>query len=161
MTAAVQNRMVKTAFECFIVFAQNASRILKSFSPFFHLFAHTMGNVLRFIDDLIYCLFCAIDRVVNLPFRFVFHVAHGLSPSAIFNSGGHFFAGNADCPRLSFSARVFSPSPTRRAAFRIWLRVLPPASGTNSSVAVTPIAKPAAKGVKRSSFRRFIGSFVL
>src|ERR1017187_7868463 len=73
MTAAVQNRMVKTAFECFIIFAQNASRILKSFSPFFHLFAHTMGNVLRFIDDLIYCLFCAIDRVVNLLFRFVFH----------------------------------------------------------------------------------------
>src|ERR1035437_10992465 len=65
MTAAAQNRMVKTAFECFIEFAQNASRILKSLSSFFHLFARPMGNVLRFIDDLIYCLFCAIGRVVD------------------------------------------------------------------------------------------------
>src|ERR1039457_3364031 len=98
MTAAAQNSTVKTAFECFIVFAQNASRILKSLSPFFYLFACTMGNVLRFIDDLICCPFCAIGHVVDLLFRFVFHVAHGLSPSAIFNSGAQFFAGNADCP---------------------------------------------------------------
>jgi hypothetical protein len=108
MTAAVQNRMVKTAFECFIEFAQNASRILK-LSPFFHLFARAMGNVLRFIDDLICCLFCAIGRVVDLLFRFVFHVAHGLSPSAIFNFGGHFFGGNAGCPAAkSFRARFQS-----------------------------------------------------
>src|ERR1035437_1535269 len=109
MTAAAQNRMVKTAFECFIEFAQNASRILKSLSSFFHLFARPMGNVLRFIDDLICCLFCAIGRVVDLLFRFVFHVAHGLSPSAIFNSGGHFFGGNAGCPAAKlFRARFQS-----------------------------------------------------
>src|ERR1035438_5062135 len=105
MTAAVQNRMVKTAFECFIEFAQNASRILKSLSPFFHLFARTMGNVLRFIDDLFCCLFCGIGRVVNLLFGFVFHVTHGLSPSTIFNSGGLcLFSGNAGCP----TAKIFS-----------------------------------------------------
>src|ERR1035437_1997245 len=109
MTAAVQNSTVKTAFECLIVFAQNASRILKSLSPFFHLFARTMGNVLRFIDDLICCLSCAIGRVVDLLFRFVFHVAHGLSPSAIFNSGGHFFGGNADCPAAKLLRTCFQP----------------------------------------------------
>src|ERR1035441_649447 len=109
MTAAVQNSTVKTAFECFIVFAQNASRILKSLSPFFHLFARTMGNVLRFIDDLICCLFCAMGPSVDLLFRFVFQVAHGLSPSAIFNSGGHFFAGNADCPPAKLLRTRFQP----------------------------------------------------
>src|SRR5512132_2782065 len=83
MTAAVQNRMVKTALECFIEFAQNASRILKFLSPFFHLFARTMGNVLRFIDDLICCFLCTVGHIVDCVFRFVLQVAHAFSPSAI------------------------------------------------------------------------------
>src|SRR5512141_2783785 len=104
MTAAVQNRMVKTVFECFIVFTQNASRILKSLSSLFHLFARTMGGVLRFIDDLPRYLFGTIGRVVNLLFGFVFYVAHRLPPCASLNSV-------ARTSRPSFSTHGFQFIP--------------------------------------------------
>src|SRR6266852_2911446 len=92
MTAAVQNRMVKTSFECFMDFkiSQNASCILKSLPSLFHLFARTMGNILGFVDDLISCFLGCIGRVVYLLFGFVFQIAHGLAPFVLSISPGPF-----------------------------------------------------------------------
>jgi hypothetical protein len=102
MTAVVQNRTVKAAFECLIGFAQNPSRILKALPPFFHPVARIMGNVLRFIDGFMCRRLCGIGRVVDLLFRFVFHVAHDLSPFGLFNVGSYFLAGYADCRTAAF-----------------------------------------------------------
>src|ERR1035441_3445305 len=162
MTATVQNRMVKTAFECFIEFAPErvthpevAFPLLPSFCPPYgqRPSIYRRPYLLPFLrqrprrrSSVSLCLSCRSwsFSLLHFQFRRSFLRWERRLP-----------------PRPSFSARAFSPSPTRRAAFRIWLRVLPPASGTNSGVAVTPLAKPAANGVNRSNFRRFMGSFVL
>src|ERR1700674_5113836 len=85
MKAAVQNRMVRTIFECFIQFkVSRALCILKSLTPLFQLFARAMGNIPGFVDDMASRLLGCVGRGVYLLFSFVLNVAHDLTPFVLF-----------------------------------------------------------------------------
>src|SRR5579863_5301065 len=57
-------------------FSSNPSGVLKAFSRLFHLFAHVMGGIPGFVDDLIGGFFGCIRRAVDLFFGLAGQLAH-------------------------------------------------------------------------------------
>jgi hypothetical protein len=63
-------------FEAGVNFISNASGVLKPFSRLFHLFAHVMGNIPGFVNDLVSRFLGYVGRVVELLLGLVCETGH-------------------------------------------------------------------------------------
>src|SRR5882724_8785106 len=161
MTAAVQNKMVKTTFECFIEL-DSSERVMHPEVAFLLLpfFCPPYGQHPWLLSTTWHVAFfaaSALSSIFFLALSFKSLMGSLLSSSL----GVSLFASRtslASSPRSW--ARFLKTSPARLAMSRMRLRVLPPASGATSTEAAKPIPRPAQNEAMCSNLRKFVNSFV-